>query len=93
MRELLFLLLLLACPLAMLFMMRGGHAHGGHRHTAHASGGSDQPPSISELRQRRAELDRLIEERERVEAPVASEPTSLRATNDRERPAGVPSTR
>lgn len=60
MRELLFLLLLLACPLAMLFMMRGGHAHGGHSHTAHASGSSDQPPSISELRQRRAELDRLI---------------------------------
>lgn len=32
MRELLFLLLVLACPLTMLLMMRGGH--GGHSHDA-----------------------------------------------------------
>jgi hypothetical protein len=36
MRELLFLLLVLACPLAMFFMMRGGHGHGGHSHAEHA---------------------------------------------------------
>lgn len=32
MRELLFLLLVLACPLAMILMTRGGHGHGGHTH-------------------------------------------------------------
>jgi len=39
MRELIFLLLVLACPLAMLLMMRGGHGHGGHSHGGHACGG------------------------------------------------------
>jgi hypothetical protein len=45
MRELLFLLLLLTCPLAMFFIMRGGHGHGhgGHSHTTSASGREGQP--------------------------------------------------
>jgi YHS domain-containing protein len=41
MRELLFLLLVLACPLAMFFMMRGGHGHGGHSR-ATSTGGSQR---------------------------------------------------
>jgi putative ABC transport system permease protein len=36
MRELLLLLLVLACPLAMFLMMRAGHGHGGHGHTTSA---------------------------------------------------------
>lgn len=44
MRELLFLLLVLACPLAMLLMMRGGHGHGGHSHGGHASTGFGHGP-------------------------------------------------
>jgi hypothetical protein len=39
MRELLFLLLILACPLAMFFMMRGGRGHGGHGHGPSVYGG------------------------------------------------------
>jgi hypothetical protein len=80
MRELLFLLVLLACPLAMFLMMRGGHGHGGHGHPTSAHGGDDQRLSVRELRRRRGELDRLIEERERAEAPVVPEATSRRAT-------------
>ena len=49
------LFLLLACPLAMGLMMRGGHGHGGHAHS-HSEG----PASIDDLRQRRDELDREI---------------------------------
>lgn len=92
MRELLFLLLVLACPLAMFFMMRGGHGHGGHGHTASAR--SDEPwLSAGELRRRRGELDRLIEERERAEARVSGEATPVRSTDDRERSAGASSAR
>lgn len=77
----LFLLLLLACPLLMMWMMRGGHGghgaggHGGHGASGHAGcghgGGHDNSqaeeaePSLDELRQRRDELDRLIEARAR----------------------------
>jgi hypothetical protein len=53
-----FLLLLLACPLLMWLMMRGGHGHGGH---AHAHG----PDSVDDLRRRRDDLDREIAARER----------------------------
>jgi hypothetical protein len=92
MRELLFLLLVLACPLAMFFMMPGGHGHGGHGRTT--SGRSDEQwLSAEELRRRRGELDRLIEERERAETRVASEATPLRSTDDRERPAAASSAR
>jgi Protein of unknown function (DUF2933) len=53
------LLLILACPLMMIWMMRGGHGHaghGGHRH-------GDSNASLAGLRRQRAELDREIEER------------------------------
>jgi hypothetical protein len=56
----LFLLVLLACPLMMVFMMRGGHGHGGH-------GGHDQPSqpvSTDDLHRRRDELDREIAARD-----------------------------
>lgn len=52
-------LLVLACPLAMWFMMRGGHGHGGHAH------GSTGPASIDELHRRREDLDQHIAARER----------------------------
>ena len=51
----LFLLLLLACPLAMWLLMRGDHGHGGHAHNR-----DDGPASIDDLRQRRDDLDREI---------------------------------
>lgn len=62
------MLLLLACPLLMMWMMRGGHGAGGH--AGHGSGhdhsqAEDAEPSVDELRRRRDELDRLIEERAR----------------------------
>ena len=65
--SLLFLLLVLACPLAMWLVMRGGHGHsrhgqGGHGHAGHGTPG--EPASIDELRQHRDELDREIAARE-----------------------------
>ena len=60
MSNLLLFLLVLACPLAMWFMMRGGHGHGGHAHS-HGSG----PASIDDLRRRREDLDQEIAARER----------------------------
>jgi hypothetical protein len=77
-----FVLLVLACPLMMMFMMRGGHGHGGpggHGHGGqggHAGGchgGHGQEPepreaSTDDLRRRRPELDREIEHREQWEA-------------------------
>lgn len=35
MSTVLLILLILACPLMMIFMMRGGHGHGGHAHGGH----------------------------------------------------------
>lgn len=64
MGQYLFLLLVLACPLMMLFMMRGGHGHGGH---AHGSGGAREPSSLNELRRRRDDLDGEIAAREGLE--------------------------
>lgn len=68
------LLLLLACPLMMMWMMRGGHgAHGAGGHAGHGcghGGGHDHSqtqaaePSLDELRQRRDEIDRAIADRE-----------------------------
>ncbi len=58
--SLVFLLLVLACPLAMWLMMRGGHGHGGCGHQDHPG----EPPSVDDLRHRRDELDREIAARE-----------------------------
>ena len=53
----LLVLLLLACPLLMWMMMRGGHGHGGHAH-------DHGPASIDDLRRRRDKLDQEIAVRE-----------------------------
>jgi len=70
----LLLLLILACPLMMIFMMRGMHGgHGGNAEDGHAhSGGhdharNDSSASLEELRRQRKQLDRQIEEREAEE--------------------------
>ena len=69
----LFLLLVLACPLLMWLMMRGGHGHGhgghGSHHAATIDGHHGDAPSTDDLRRRRAELDREITARERIDAP------------------------
>ena len=68
---LLILLLVLACPLGMAFMMRGGHGHGGHahRHDDHDHADAHTPlmyeRSTAGLRELRDEIDQMIEERER----------------------------
>jgi hypothetical protein len=64
MSQYLFFLLVLACPLMMVFMMRGGHGHGGH---AHGSSGAQEPSSLDELHRRRDELDQEIAAREDLE--------------------------
>ena len=53
-------LLVLACPLVMWLMMRGGHGHGSPEHR-----NSDRPASIDDLRRRRNDLDQEIAARER----------------------------
>ncbi len=67
------LLLVLACPLLMLFMMRGSHGHGGHAQghggcSHDHDNGSSEPKSAAVLHRERDELERLIEEREAEEA-------------------------
>ena len=57
----LILLLVLACPLAMWLMMRGGHGHG----HGHAHGQGNEAASLEELRRRRDELDRELAARGR----------------------------
>ncbi len=71
------LLVVLACPLMMLWMMRGGHGHsrGGHEHSAHDNGDGAHAPLMRErsttgLRELRDEIDRLIEE-EQAETETA----------------------
>jgi hypothetical protein len=60
------LLLVLACPLMMMLMMRGGHGHShGSEHEHHDEGATEA--TTAELLRHRAELDRLIEEREQEE--------------------------
>jgi Protein of unknown function (DUF2933) len=64
------LLLALACPLMMVFMMRGGHGHGQGSHAGGSHGGGEQatpadaaqePPSLDELRARLDELQAQIQ--------------------------------
>jgi hypothetical protein len=69
MREVLFAALVLACPLMMIWMMRG-HSHGhGHGHGASDPERHDghEQASTEELRRQRAELDREIAQREQFE--------------------------
>lgn len=76
----LFLLLILACPLMMIFMMRRGHGHGGHGRAARADSQSDgehghvhdehcshDDESLDDLKRRRDELDERIAAREHDE--------------------------
>ena len=63
MGQYLFLLLILACPVMMMFMMRGGHGHGGHANP-HGTNEAKEPSSLDELRRRREELDEEIALRE-----------------------------
>ena len=58
------LLVLLACPLMMVFMMRGGHGHGGHSHSHSGHDDAREPGSLDDLRRRRDELDREIAARD-----------------------------
>ncbi len=61
-QSLLLLLVVLACPLMMVFMMRGhgGHGHGGHHEEA-AADTSQGRASLAELRERRDDLDAQIQ--------------------------------
>ena len=58
--SLLFLLLVLACPLLMWLMMRGGHGHGHAGHGDNQDSQTFEPASLDALRRRRDELDREI---------------------------------
>lgn len=83
---LVFLLLVLACPLAMFWMMRGGHGahdHASHGHAAHGGHGGghghDSAPesrSVEELRRRREELDDEIARLEQA-ADEAKSPSAV----------------
>lgn len=69
MAQYLYILLVLACPLMMIWMMRGmhGHGHSGQSHGAHhGRNGADEPLSLEDLQRQREELDRQIREREWV---------------------------
>jgi Protein of unknown function (DUF2933) len=69
----LYLLLILACPLMMIWMMRGMHGGKADGGTAqgHAAGRSnrhaDSNATLDELRRQRDQLDREIEAREAEE--------------------------
>lgn len=73
---LLILLLVLACPLAMLLMHRGhgGHASPSDDHHARMYGAADEAAnSLDELRLRRAELDAEIVRLEQSDSPTETE--------------------
>ena len=92
MREVLVATLVLACPVMMIWMMRGhghGHGHGAGDHgQGHHNGYS--AASIDELRRQRDELDRAIAERERSERdeqhehdPTITQAITPEAANER----------
>ena len=64
----LFVLLVLACPFAMAWMMRGGHGHGTPDH----SGQTPSDASLTELHRQREALDRLIDAREQADRDPAA---------------------
>jgi hypothetical protein len=71
MKDLLFIALILACPIAMAWMMSRGHGHGGAGgHSAHEH---SSDASTDELRRRRDELARAIAAREHGDAPARDE--------------------
>lgn len=77
MSHLLLILLVFACPLAMILMMRGGRGHHGHTRAGDVDEIRSRWDFTQELRRRRAAFDRLIEEREAgPEANVGNEPLS-----------------
>lgn len=72
------LLLVLACPLMMVWMMRGGHGHGhaGHDHSPGDRREEAHAPLMHErstkaLHELRDEIDQMIEEREQAERESA----------------------
>lgn len=69
MRQFLPLLLLLACPLMMVFMMRGGHGHGASHEGRHT------PPGSRRSRARR------IDDLEREVATLRDEPDETAPSN------------
>ena len=79
----LLVLLVLACPLSMIWMMRGGHGHGhgsdehsGYDHSADARPTLMRERSTRGLHELRDEIDQMIEEREQaVHRPSEREPT------------------
>lgn len=69
-------LLLLACPLLMVFMHRGSHrAHGGRDHS-HVAGGMPSGRSLEELRRHRDAIDCEIARIESEESKTEAETTS-----------------
>jgi len=73
MEQLLFLMVILACPLMMVLMMRGSHGgHGDHRsgdNARHAEAMADRDARIAELEHQVATLQARLEDRH--DAPVA----------------------
>ena len=76
------LLLVLVCPLMMIFMMRGGHGHGGHSHGMHGGGQQDaddsgqKQVSLQELRRRHDELAAQIQALEEQNRDRPATPTA-----------------
>ena len=74
---LLLVLLLLACPLMMVFMHRGGHGmHAGHKHSQVVDADASDSAPLDELRRTRAEIDveiaRLEEAASEEKSPAAA---------------------
>jgi 2-methylaconitate cis-trans-isomerase PrpF len=64
---LLLVLLLLACPLMMVFMHRGGHGmHAGHEHSEAVDADASHAAPLDQLRSKRAEIDVEIAQLEKA---------------------------